>query len=264
MSNVIYYFTGTGNNLAVAKKIANKLGDTKLLKICSKQNELDTTTYDRVGIVFPVYYYQPPLFVENFVKKLIFKNEQYKFAVSANGICRGIALENIRTQINQLGYKLDGEFSVMMPGNSITEYGAFPKTYEKIVYRKSEKTIRNIVSIIKKNQCTPPAGPRLLERLILKNDKQREKVMNIRQEFLAYDVGFNCNENCNSCGTCIQVCPVQNIHLEDGRPMWEHKCQQCTACIQWCPNNSINFCDKTQKRKRYHHAEVILKDIIDF
>ena len=52
MRNVIYYFSGTGNSLAVARKIANQLGDTKLLKIQYDQNELDTTPYDRVGIVF--------------------------------------------------------------------------------------------------------------------------------------------------------------------------------------------------------------------
>ncbi len=262
MSNVIYYFSATGNNLVVARKIAEQLGDTKLLKIGLSQEAIDTTPYERVGIVFPVYYYQPPLFVENFVKKLIFKKEQYKFAVVAHGPCRGIALENIRNQINTLGFILDGEFSVFLPGNSITEYGDVP-AYHNILYRKSEKTIKNIVNIVQTKQSTEALGPGLFERLVLKNEKLREKVMNIRQKFLEYDSGFNYNQNCNSCGTCVKVCPVQNIHLESGHPVWEHKCQQCTACIQWCPNSSINFYNKTQKRKRYHHKEVTLKDMIN-
>ncbi|MHB8063993.1 MAG: EFR1 family ferrodoxin [Ruminiclostridium sp.] len=132
-----------------------------------------------------------------------------------------------------------------------------------MLYRKSEKTIKNIVDTVRQKKSTVPAGPRLFERLVLKNKKQREKVMTIRLKYLEYDLGFNCNQNCNSCGTCVKVCPVQNIHLENGRPIWEHKCQQCTACIQWCPNSSINFKDKTQKRKRYHHAEVSVKDMIN-
>lgn len=262
MSNVIYYFSGTGNNLAVARKIADQLGDTKLLKIRLDQEEIDTTPYDRVGIIYPVYYYQPPLFVENFVKKLIFKKEQYKFAVAVPGTCRGIALENIRNQINALGYILDGEFSVALPGNSITEYDDITALHN-ILYKKSEKTIKNIVKIVLSKQSTGPLGPGLFERIVLKSKKQSEKVMTIRQKFLEYDSGFNYNQDCNSCGTCVKVCPVQNIHLESGHPVWVHKCQQCTACIQWCPNSSINFYDKTQKRKRYHHKDVVLKDMIN-
>lgn len=261
MSNVIYYFSGTGNSLAVARKIAEKLGDTKLIKIQADQEELDTTPYERVGIVFPVYYYHMPVFVDSFIKKLVMKKEQYKFGVATHGGFRGIALNNIRNQVQALGYVLDGEFSVIMPGNYIAEYGAFPNIYNNTVLRKSEKTIRNIVNIVTQKLSTGPEGTRIFEKLILSNKKQREIIINKRQEFSGLDAGFHCNENCNSCGTCVKVCPVKNINFENGYPTWNHKCEQCMACIQWCPNRSINFKYKTQKRKRYHHEEVALKDM---
>jgi ferredoxin/flavodoxin len=263
MSNIIYYFSGTGNSLAVARKLANQLGETKLLKIGSNQEEIDTTQYERVGIVFPVYYYQPPLLVEAFVKKLIFKKEQYKFGVVTYGSSRGLSLEYLRNQIKTMGYILDGEFSVIMPGNYITQYGAFPNVYNNILYRKSTKNIKKIANMVRQKKSTEPVGPRLFEGLVLRNKKLEEEIMSARQGFAGLDEGFNCNQNCNSCGTCVKVCPVQNIHLENGHPVWEHKCEQCTACIQWCPNSSINFRDKTQNRKRYHHAEISIKDMIN-
>lgn len=262
MSNVIYYFSGTGNSLAVARKIANQLGETTLLKIHANQDEIDTTPYESVGVVFPVYYYQPPLFVENFVKKLIFKKEQYKFGVVTYGSSRGLSLEYLRNQIELMGYILDGEFSVIMPGNSITQYGALPNAYSNLLYRKSKKNIQNIVDKVGQKRSTDTLGPRIFERIVLSNKKLGEKTISSRQGFAVLDAGFHFNENCNSCGICVNVCPVQNIHLENGHPVWEHKCEQCTACIQWCPNNSINFHDKTQKRKRYHHSEVTLKDML--
>jgi Fe-S-cluster-containing hydrogenase component 2 len=262
MSNVIYYFSGTGNSLAVARKIANQLGETKLIKICFDQNEIDTTIYDRVGIIFPVYYSQMPILVENFMKKLIMNKEQYKFAVVTHGGSRGIALSDIRNQMQVLGYVLDGEFSIIMPGNYIAKYGAFPDIYIKFICRKSEKTIKNIVKTISQNQSTGPEDTRLFEKLILDNKKLMEKTLNKRLEFARLDAAFHCNQNCNSCGVCVKVCPVQNICLEKGKPVWKHKCEQCFACIQWCPNESINYYNKTQKRKRYHHSEVALKDMM--
>ncbi len=38
MRSVIYYFTGTGNSLAAAKKIAASLGETELVPIASFAN----------------------------------------------------------------------------------------------------------------------------------------------------------------------------------------------------------------------------------
>ncbi len=57
MKTVVYYFTGTGNSLAAAKKMATELGNCDCVPIAPLKN----TTGDvvppagRVGIVCPVY-----------------------------------------------------------------------------------------------------------------------------------------------------------------------------------------------------------------
>src|SRR5665647_2173411 len=56
MKTIIYYFTGTGNSLAVAKKIAAVLGDCELVPIALLQSTTGeiTPAADRVGIVNPM------------------------------------------------------------------------------------------------------------------------------------------------------------------------------------------------------------------
>jgi len=51
MKTIIYYFTGTGNSLAVAKKIAAVLGDCDLVPIASLQSATAdiTPAADRVN-----------------------------------------------------------------------------------------------------------------------------------------------------------------------------------------------------------------------
>ncbi|MDR3121471.1 MAG: flavodoxin, partial [Clostridiales bacterium] len=39
-------------------------------------------------------------------------------------------------------------------------------------------------------------------------------------------------------------------------------CEQCMACIQFCPKRAINYRDKTQKRKRYHHPDITAQDLV--
>src|SRR5690554_2082546 len=52
MKTVIYYFTGTGNSLAAARKVAAALGETELVPIASLAITPGTITpdADRVGI----------------------------------------------------------------------------------------------------------------------------------------------------------------------------------------------------------------------
>ena len=57
MKNRIYFFTGTGNSLKVAKEIAAGLGDCDVAAI---QKNMDVTIpagLERIGFVFPVYYW---------------------------------------------------------------------------------------------------------------------------------------------------------------------------------------------------------------
>ncbi len=31
---------------------------------------------------------------------------------------------------------------------------------------------------------------------------------------------FASDSNCNQCGTCVQICPMNNITLKEGKPFW--------------------------------------------
>ena len=56
MSTEIYYFSGTGNSLHVAKELQKRIPETKLIPIVSLVNRESVTTNGKtVGFVFPHY-----------------------------------------------------------------------------------------------------------------------------------------------------------------------------------------------------------------
>ena len=61
MSNIVYYFSGTGNSLAVARDLAHKLGETRIVSVADaiKESAVELP-YERIGFVFPVYYVSVP------------------------------------------------------------------------------------------------------------------------------------------------------------------------------------------------------------
>ena len=47
--------------------------------------------------------------------------------------------------------------------------------------------------------------------------------------------------SCNSCGECIQVCPVDAIDFgSDGKAVIDQtKCNQCGECMTVCPKDAV-------------------------
>ncbi|MGB7993736.1 4Fe-4S dicluster domain-containing protein [Methanoregula sp.] len=57
---------------------------------------------------------------------------------------------------------------------------------------------------------------------------------------------FCVNDDCTSCGTCVDTCPVKNIALMDSRPAWQHHCELCFSCIRRCPVAAIQIIPRAE------------------
>ena len=61
---------------------------------------------------------------------------------------------------------------------------------------------------------------------------------------------------CVSCGKCAQRCPLNNIRISDGKPVWNGNCTHCMACIGGCPTEAIEYKSASKGNRRYY----IMKD----
>lgn len=62
---------------------------------------------------------------------------------------------------------------------------------------------------------------------------------------------FYATDACVSCGKCAAVCPLGNIALTDGKPVWGKNCTHCMACICRCPSRAIEYGKHTIGMPRY-------------
>jgi len=46
------------------------------------------------------------------------------------------------------------------------------------------------------------------------------------------------DDNCNNCGICSKLCPVQAIDLKDASIVNEELCITCVRCVRVCPQNA--------------------------
>ena len=250
MSNIIFYFSGTGNSYSIAKGIQKEIGDTILAPLL-KAKDYKAAEYNIVGFVFPVYYVHVPEIALSAIKGLSLGKGQQVFAIATYAGSWGYALQDIREALSDKDVILQ-EYKIKTPGNYILEYGAFPRAYQEYILKKVDTQISKIAGLILDNKKTGYIEPNLIARIFhSKSDKQRNLFSEIGSDFYA-------KEQCVHCYQCVKLCPTNNITISDGNLIWGSKCAQCMACIQWCPQNAVSHPLMKENRRYYTNPNVII------
>ena len=284
MDAEIYYFSGSGNSLAVARDVAAVLAG-KLISIGSliDQDKIQPQA-EIIGIVFPIYY-EPfggcPLIVRRFVGKLENIQASYIFAICTYGSGGVTSLKYLAELIAARGGKLAAGFRVNMPENMGGSKINTPTRQQKMfaVWKKNVTALCETVNTRKTGGFDTPnifvgkayalvklLTPALIpyfKNMTLRHMGEFSASANLPYEDLMHrmDSSFVLNEKCTGCGICAQVCPVRNIELCEDRPVWQHHCEFCLACLHWCPQKAIDT-RAFPGLVRYHHPDVKLSDML--
>jgi ferredoxin/flavodoxin len=249
---MIFYFTGTGNSLYAAQYLSHKL-DESLISIAAELNsgkplEFNLSPDEKVGFVYPVYAWQPPYMVINFVKALKFKtyHNNYLFSVSTCGDEEGYTTRVLNKSLRRKGLKLNSAFSLVMPNNYMI--GSYNLDSEAEVEKKltaAEDRLAEISSAIKtKQDCLfdTVIGSQAFKKSYITNYFFKKSAMDTKK--------FHATDNCTACGLCAEICNTKNI-VVDSKPLWGNNCVQCFACINRCPEAAIQYGKQTQLKGRY-------------
>lgn len=255
MKKVIYYFSGTGNSLQVARKLSELLSDTAIHAI-SYTTEMDISA-EVIGFIFPVYLWGVPDIIHQFLKKLNNGvHENYFFAVATYKSQSGDVIGHLQRLMRKQRISLSAGFTVKMPGNNIIFYDVESKQEQKSKLEECQSRLLEISQLIQSRKKVIPTVP-IIDRFLYTGLLHSILI----STFHNADRQFWIEPDCNSCGTCFKVCPVSNIILRDGKPEWQHNCQLCLTCINMCPRKVIQYGRTTKKRDRYMNPDIVVKDL---
>ena len=259
MKNTIIYFTGTGNSLAVARLLAADLPGADIFSVNEllRRSAVDLET-GTCGFVFPVYCQNAPEIMRRLAHRIQLPASAYVYAVATHNGDVGYSHFTLDKLLRKKGQRLQAGFAVLMPGNSITPYDST---------NSGEETQRRIQAA---SSCVHQISKKILEKAALPFEgtgsvrKHLKGLRNMFRHKVVYKVPqkFWINEACNRCGLCARICPENNICVGSGSVTWGKHCQMCLACIHWCPQRAIQNGSGTLDRKRYHHPDISLADML--
>lgn len=249
----IYYFSATGNSLAVARDLAKVLDVGEPISVpgslINKNPYIDTKDAKAVGFVFPVQRATIPEMLRGFIQSMPIDPNCYYFAVSTYSLLGSNEFWDIDELLSEKGAELNYAMGIRMMGNvGVSEPS---KTTIERRLQHMDRCIDEIASAVAYRQENYfPRASKLLGKAVRAYTNSRRK-----------RISFRIDKRCKKCGICAQVCPAQNILLptKDSDspatgPIRSDKCEACLACVHWCPAAAIS----TSKRKhvRYHNPRV--------
>jgi len=257
MKTSIFYYTGTGNSLWVARQTASALREARVQSMPEWLLARPPIDAESIGLVFPVYIWGVPAPVMRFVTALPDLRDRYFFAFATNGGQVSNTLVQLEKIMAGRGLRLSAGFDITMPSNYIPWGGPGPKHIQQQRFQAAQARIAAKVPALMQGLLMPIEKGPLWQRIVFSaiNRLSFNQVPKMDSKFWADD-------KCTNCGICAKVCPARNITIESGKPLWHHTCEQCFACLQWCPSEAIQYGKRTVRFERYHHPDVVLKDVL--
>jgi hypothetical protein len=149
MKTRLYYFSGTGNSLRVARDLAEALGDTDVVAIPQAIHHPALPPVDRVGFVFPVYAWGLPLIVARFCQQFQAPASTYCFGVATCGGSAGGTLAQLERLLAAQGLTLALGAVLRMPGNYTPLYGAQSDNTQRKLFNRVKTRIPELAADIR-------------------------------------------------------------------------------------------------------------------
>ena len=245
---MIFCFSGTGNSRYIARRFAEALKDTVVdlnAKIKAQDNSLIQTGKD-VIIVVPTYAWRIPRVVSEWLTKTELASAECIWFVMDCGSEIGNAAGYNRQLAAQKQLHYMGTAQIIMPENYIAMFNAPQKEQAQSIVEQAEPALQKVLAQLKAGQEFPPPRENLYDRFM------SGPVNPVFYRFFVKADAFRATDACIGCGKCVELCPLNNIHLENGRPVWGKNCTHCMACICYCPKEAIEYGKKSKGKPRYH------------
>ena len=250
---MVLYYSATGNTEYIARELARRLDDQCLNLLQRIKTGDNTPLYSEKPFVIcaPVIVCEMPRFLSDWLKKQEFRGSREVYFVFTSGGYCGISGVLSRSLMEKKGMSYHGHAEFKMPRNYVASDAYGQNTPEEIRERILDATAQldTVAQSIR-------GGEELTARKVLLWETLVTVPFNpvwVKLKLTAKD--FHVADSCIGCGKCEKFCPLNNITMQDKKPVWGKNCTHCMACIGNCPVEAIEYANITQTKEKYNFGK---------
>lgn len=249
---MIFCFSGTGNSLYVASRVA-KATKEEIIMITESERRLQKSYIlndaERLGFIFPIYWWGMPLLVEEFVKnlKLDNYNGQYTYAIATFGLGSKNGVIDLKDILKSKKIMLTSNFEVKMVDNYIVGYEVANEEKQKKILLNAENQLNQILPHIMRQETVKVKD--YIGRIV-------KPIVHHFYKSVDHHKKFYTTDSCIGCSTCEKNCPCNSIKMAESKPTWLTNCSFCLKCINCCPKQAIQYGKGTEGRTRYYNSNI--------
>lgn len=251
----IFYFSGTGNTQFIAKKfqeaIQAKGFDVKLQAIDLLKDKPDLKEYNLIGIGFPLYAWNLPLNVKNFINNFSEVNGKDAFIFVTMGGPTSLGAVGITANLlKNKRFRVVSAEGIEMPSNDNILFDTDDPHSEKSkqLRQAAAKKVKEIVDAIQLGKGKIHGNSLFMKSLSWLTGLWINKIYRPYFHYHKFYVDEKCLPECRM---CEEFCPVNNIKKVDIQKVtFDRTCILCARCINCCPVQAIQY-GKSQKKQRF-------------
>ncbi len=244
---MILFFSGTGNSAFAAKYISEQIGDetVNLFGIIKNKADVSLTSSKPWVVVTPTYCWQLPIFVRDRLLNVEFNGSKEIYFVLTCGGEIGDAGKYLKKLCEKLQLDYRGVAEIVMPENYIALFDSCGEDEAKNMIEGCKQYLDETAKFVLKGERIPEKKSGVLGKIY-------SSVVNPAfYSLVVKDKKFYATDECIGCGICENKCILDNIRIENNRPVWQGNCTHCMACISYCPQNAIEYGKNTKGKRRY-------------
>jgi ferredoxin/flavodoxin len=244
----IFFFSGTGNTWWVSELLArklNRLGFKSQSYSIEQVNEKEinnlTLASDVIGLGFPIYGSDVPRIFNDFLDSLPkLENEKATLGFVTQLAWSGDGMNFLKRDLLQKGYALKWSAEFNMPNNIALPI--FPLPYSSNLedfapqLKRCEQKAETLCAKIADNTLSLEHSGFLAGLSAWVQRGPFRLVHDWGRKFWSVDA-----EACTGCERCAQLCPVGNIEMRNGLPIYADQCTYCMRCFNYCPTYAIHY-----------------------
>lgn len=237
------YFSGTGNTRHCAEKLLGLLDQNgRAFSMEAPEAKSAIVGEDAILFAYPIQYSNLPVMVRDFIAQNagLWKDKQV-LCLATMGLFSGDGAGCGARLLKKYGARIIGGLHLKMP-DSVCDVKLLKRSPEKnrAIIQAADRKIEVWAERIGQGKY-PRDGLRICDRLA---GALGQRVW-FRGKTRDYSHDLKVSKACVGCGSCVSLCPTNNLSMDGGRAVPGDRCTMCYRCISACPAKAITLLGKT-------------------